>query len=233
MSQWSSFLQSSVGKKFVSGLTGLALLGFVIVHLLGNLSLFVGAEAMNIYAHTLQTLGGGYIVYLAEALLTAVFLLHIVSGLQVYFAKKKARPVTYVVAADAGATSKKTNSSLTMAYTGLLILAFVIFHLYSFKFGPAEAEGYITVHNGVEMRDLYRLVVEKFKNEFYTFGYIVMMALLGWHLRHGIWSAFQSLGLTNQKTLPIFIPVATLLALALAAGFIVMPLYVYFAVVTN
>ena len=174
-------LDSSVAKKLVSGLTGLALVGFVIAHLLGNLSLFVGAEAMNTYAHLLHSAGGGYLVYVFEAILLVFFLGHIVSGIQVWAARNRARPAAmrYAVTGDAGGTSRKSSSSLTMIYTGLLLLAFTVFHLISFKFGPAESEGYIAVHNGIEMRDVYRLVVEKFKNPYYTAGYVVMMALLG------------------------------------------------------
>jgi succinate dehydrogenase / fumarate reductase cytochrome b subunit len=222
-------IASSVAKKFVSGITGLALVGFVIVHLLGNLTLFAGAEAMNTYAHLLHTAGGGMVVYVFEAILLVFFLGHIVSGVQVWLSKRRARPVSmqYKVTGDAGATSRKTNSSLTMVYTGFLILAFTIFHLISFKFGPAEPQGYIAVHNGVEMRDIYRLVVEKFKNEYYTVGYVVMMGLLGWHLRHGIWSSFQSLGLSSAKAQPIVSVLAWLLAIALAVGFIFLPIYVY------
>lgn len=231
----SGLIRSSVGKKLMSGLTGLALVGFVVVHLLGNLSLFVGPEAMNTYAHALQNAGGGYLVYVAEAILSLVFLVHIVSGIQVALAKSSARPAAnrYMVTGNAGATSRKSSSSTTMIYTGILLLAFVIFHLVSFKFGPNESDGYIAVHDGVEMRDVYRLVVERFKNGLYTFGYVTMMALLGWHLRHGIWSAFQSLGINNRKLLPLTTALGGLLALALAIGFIVLPLYVYWFAVAG
>jgi succinate dehydrogenase / fumarate reductase cytochrome b subunit len=225
----SGLIGSSVGKKLMSGLTGLALVGFVVVHLLGNLTLFIGAEAMNTYSYTLQNAAGGYLVYVAEAILSLVFLVHIVSGIQVALSKSRARPAgsRYTITANAGATSRKSSSSTTMIYTGVLLLAFVIFHLISFKFGPSESDGYIAVYDGVEMRDMYRLVVERFKNPLYTFGYVTMMALLGWHLRHGIWSAFQSLGLNNRKLLPLTTALGGVLAVALAVGFIVLPLYVY------
>lgn len=222
-------LGSSVIKKMLSGLTGLALTGFVIAHLLGNLTIFAGAEALNTYAHLLHSAGGGVLIYVFEAILLVFFLGHVVSGVQVWASRRRARPpeMRYVVSGDAGFSSRKSTSSMTMIYTGLLILAFIIFHLISFKFGPAEPEGYIAVHNGVEMRDVYRLVVEKFKNPYYTAGYVFMMALLGWHLRHGIWSAFQSLGLQHPKLMPYITAAGTVLAAALALGFIVLPIYVY------
>jgi succinate dehydrogenase / fumarate reductase cytochrome b subunit len=196
---------------------------------LGNLTIFAGAEALNTYAYMLHSAGGGYVIYVFEAILAVFFLGHIVSGVQVWLAKKRARPATmrYQVVSDAGATSRKTSSSLSMIYTGFLLLAFTVFHLISFKFGPAQPEGYIAVYNGTEMRDVYRLVVEKFKNPYYTAGYVIMMALLGWHLRHGVWSAFQSLGLQNPKFMPAVNAAGVALAFALAVGFIVLPIYVY------
>lgn len=229
MSPFSRILNTSVGKKLVSGLTGLALVGFVIVHLLGNLAIFAGPEALNIYSHTLQSMGGGSLVIAAEVVLLAFFLFHIVTGVQVALTRRAARPVAYAKTGNAGHTSKKTSSSTTMIYTGIVLLAFTVFHLISLKFGPAESEGYVTVHNGVEMRDMYRLVVERFQNIFYVLGYVVVMSLLGWHLRHGVWSAFQSLGLTNRKILPIAYTLGGLLALALALGFIVLPIYIFVA----
>lgn len=229
MNSPAGLLQSSVGKKILSGLTGLALLGFVIVHLIGNLAIFAGPEALNVYAHTLHSIGGGVVVYVAEALLASVFLIHIVSGIQVALSRSRARPASnrYAVSANAGASSRKTSASVSMIYTGILLLVFTIFHLISFKFGPSQTEGYVIVHNGVEMRDLYRLVVEKFQSGIYTGAYVVIMALLGWHLRHGIWSSFQSLGLMNPKFMPVISAAGALLAAALAAGFIILPLYVF------
>ncbi len=233
MSGLSQVLNSSVGKKIISGLTGLGLVGFIIIHLAGNLAIFAGAEALNTYSHTLNSLGGGGFVYAAEAILVVVFLFHIVSGLQVARSRQTARPIAYQKSANAGHTSKKSSSSVSMIYTGLVLLVFTVFHLYSIKFGPSSAEGYVTVHNGTEMRDLYRLVVERFQNLFYVVGYVLVMALLGWHLRHGIWSALQSLGLTNKKILPVAYTLGGVLGLALAAGFLVMPIYIYIALEPN
>lgn len=224
-----SFIQSSVGKKVISGLTGLALVGFIVVHLLGNLAIFVGPEALNVYSHTLMSLGGGKLVIIAEVILTVIFLFHIVTGIQVSLAKKAARPVAYAKTGHAGHTSRKTSSSLTMIYTGIILLIFTVFHIWSIKLGPAEAAGYVVNYNGVEMRDLYRLVVERFQNGFYVVGYMIVMALLGWHLRHGVWSSFQSLGLTSPRFLPVLYGVGGLIGLALGAGFFIMPAYIYFA----
>lgn len=219
---------SSIGKKIVSALTGLALVFYVIIHLIGNLSLLRGDPApFNKYAHFLESLSWFLIV--VELGLLAVFLFHIVMGVMVWIDKKRARPRGYIKTEDAGSPSKKTWSSKNMIITGLVLFVFTIIHVKDFKYGPGVKEGYVTVINGTAMRDLYSLVVHSFQNIYYVIGYTIAMILLGFHLRHGFWSGFQSLGVQHPRLVPLIYGVGIFLAIVLAAGFLFIPIYLYFA----
>jgi succinate dehydrogenase / fumarate reductase cytochrome b subunit len=219
---------SSIGMKIVSALTGLALVFYVIIHLIGNLSLLRGDPApFNKYAHFLESLSWFLIV--VELGLLAVFLFHIVMGVMVWIDKKRARPRGYIKTEDAGSPSKKTWSSKNMIITGLVLFVFTIIHVKDFKYGPGVDEGYVTVINGTAMRDLYSLVVHSFQNIYYVIGYTIAMILLGFHLRHGFWSGFQSLGVQHPRLVPLIYGVGIFLAIVLAAGFLFIPIYLYFA----
>ena len=221
MSSRHSFFSSTVGSKILIGLTGLLLFGFLISHLAGNLSLLAGPNAFNNYAYKLESLGP--LLYLAEAALVAIFLLHIVKTLGMYRRNSAARPAGYQEKKWAGHTSRKSWSSTTMALTGLFILVFVVIHVRTFKFGT----WYVDPATG--HRDLYRLVAEIYANPLYTGFYVVAMGLIGLHLNHGISSAAQSLGLSNQRIGRNLVLGGRVLAVLIAAGFAILPLYMYFA----
>jgi len=228
MKQIWSMVWSSVGKKVIDALTGLALVAFVIIHLIGNLSLLRGDPGpFNHYAHFWESLG--FLLYVVEIGLVIVFLVHTVMGVAVWLDKRKARPEKYKLSADAGSPSKKTWSSRNMIISGLVLFVFTIVHLVNFKYGPGLSENYIYLTDGQPIRDLYRLVVESFKSEIYVIGYTVAMVLLGLHLRHGFWSAFQSLGVQHPRLVPLIYAAGILIAIVLAAGFILLPVYIYFA----
>lgn len=222
--------RSSVVKKLVSGATGLALIVFIIGHLSGNLLLLVGAEAFNGYAHFLHTFLHGAFVYVVEAGLLLVFLLHIVSGVRVWLDKRRARPDSYRVVADAGGPSQKTLSSRTMIVTGLVLMVFVVIHVGMFRVYPIEQAGYVTTIAGDEARDLYRWVVEWFQDPWVVAGYVGVMLFLGFHLRHGFWSAFQSVGANNPRWMPVLTTMGVLFAVVMAMGFLILPLYLFFFV---
>jgi len=219
--------RSSIGKKLISGLTGLLLSGFIVGHLIGNLLLLVGPEAFNAYAHFLETFGHGFAVYVAEAGLILVFLFHIVTGLTVAWDRLRARPARYVKMANAGGASHKTIASRSMIVTGLIILVFLVLHIWMFKFGPGVDAGYTTSVDGETSRDLYRLVVEWFQIGPVTAAYVLVMLLLGTHLRHGFWSAFQSLGANNPKYMPFIYGFGSVFAVVMAIGFLVIPVIIY------
>lgn len=217
---------SSVTKKIINGLTGLGLVVFVIVHLGGNLTLFSSnPDVFNNYAKKLHDLG--LFLYIAEIGLLAVFIFHIVSAISVYMSKRKARESRYHKTANAGGMSKKSLSSVSMIYTGLILLAFVVWHVASLKFGPGIEQGYITELKGETARDLHRLVYEYFANPINVSLYVLVMILLGFHLRHGFWSAFQSLGASHPKYTPFINTAGYILAVVLALGFLFIPVWIF------
>lgn len=219
-------LLSTIGKKVLVGLTGLALVGFVIAHLLGNLTLLAPTpDLFNLYAHKLESLGP--FLYAAEALLGFAFLVHIVLAVVTTKQNKQARAARYQVVAPAGGPSKKTVSSTTMIFSGLILLVFTILHVRTFKFGPGMAQGYVATIHGDGMRDLHRLVVEIFQQEIYVAGYVLAMLFLGFHLRHGFWSAFQSLGVNHPRFSNVIYTIGAGLAILLTVGFVLLPIWIY------
>jgi len=224
MASFGSALWSSVGKKVITGLTGFALIGFVLVHLIGNLTLFVGPHAFNGYAHFLETVAHGWLIYAFEIFILVVFVFHMVSAITVaWIDKRKGRDTGYKYGKNAGGKSRKSFSSVTMIYTGAIIILFIIAHIYLFKFNggnPHEetAEG---------VKNLYKVVVTVFKGPGFAIFTVLAMTLLGFHLRHGFWSAFQSLGWANDHYLPLLENIARVFAVVLAFGFIIIPIYLY------
>ena len=223
-----SVFWSTVGKKLVIAVSGLGIFLFVIIHLLGNLTLLTGnPDTFNAYSHKLTSLGP--ILYFLEFLLAAAFLFHMTLAVWTTLKNWGTRSNNYVVLKRAGKESKKTLSSTTMIYTGTVIIIFTVLHLITFKYGPGIAQGYFTYINGEKMRDLYRLVLEVFHKQWYVIWYVSAMVFLGFHLRHAFWSGLQSLGANNQKLSPYLYGAGLVFALILAFGFIFIPLWVYFA----
>lgn len=222
MTSFTKLAWSTIGKKILMALTGLALCGFLIVHLAGNMALLMGKqEFFNLYAHKLAELG--VMLYLAEIGLVALFLLHAISGLSVTLEHWRARPVKYVMTGNAGGNSQKTISSQTMIYTGGLILLFLILHVTQFKYGPAKMVP-VPGGDGNQMKDLFTLVVDTFQSPIFLIAYVAIMALLGFHLRHGCWSAFQSLGANHPRYMPLIQVVGVLFAIVMAVGFLIIPI---------
>ncbi len=218
---------TSVGKKILSGVTGLALCGFITTHLIGNLLLLVGPEPFNEYTHFLGSFAHGLFLPVAETGLVVLFLVHAFAGIRVHVDKRRARPQKNARVGSAGGPSQKTLASRTMLVTGIVLLVFLIGHVYAFRLGPAEADGYVTMLDGHEARDLYRLVVETFNDPAPVVGYTVIMLLLGLHLRHGFWSAFQSLGANNPKYMPLITSAGVIFAIVMALGFLLIPICIY------
>jgi succinate dehydrogenase / fumarate reductase cytochrome b subunit len=205
-------------------LTGLMWSGFVLMHMLGNLLLFVGADAYNAYSHALVS---NPLIFGAEALLVLTLLVHVFDGVTLTVQNRKARPVKYEQSAN-GSKSPRFQSKW-MIFHGTLLLAFIILHLAHFKFGPGLADGYVATVNGSSSRDIYRLVVETFKAPGYLAWYCVAMVFVGLHLSHGFYSAFCSLGIFNAEFAPILNRIGYVYAAIVALGFIAPPVYVFFA----
>jgi len=213
-------VQSPIGKKILTGITGLGLVLFVAIHLLGNLTLFFSTSAYNQIAHVIERLGP--LTYLAEGLLVAIALLHIYIGISIHIGKRKARPVSYADYESAGDPSRQSLSSRSMIVSGLVIGAFLVVHLSTFKFGT-----YYTLPGSSE-RDLSRLVFETFRKPAYAFGYVAVLSLLGLHLRHGIWSALHSVGVATKKGV---YEMSAVLGALISVGFIGLPLAIYFGLI--
>src|SRR5262245_20585023 len=196
--------------------TGLLLIGFLVVHLAGNLLLFVGPAAFNDYSHNVVS---NPLVYVAEAGLLVLFVGHLVNGVLVTVRNRAARPLGYQVRARARHTSHKSVASSTMIASGVVVLAFVPLHLYTFKFGPHYASA---TEPGV--RDLYRLVLEVFRDPLHVAWYVAAMVVIGFHLWHGFGSGFESLGMAYRQPLRRF---GRLLAVVLAGGFLLIPVAVF------
>ena len=211
---------SSVGTKILIALTGLGLAVFLITHLAGNLLFLFGPETFNNYSHSLLS---NPLIYVAEAGLVAIFLLHAFKSIAMFLGAQQARTQKYQARKWARAKSGRSRKSLassTMIVTGLITLLFLVTHLGTFKFGT-----YYESSSGV--RDLYRLQLEIFSNPAYVAFYMVCMAVIFFHLWHGLTSAAQSLGVDHPRWTPVILVTGRALAVVLAGGFFVLPLYTY------
>jgi succinate dehydrogenase / fumarate reductase cytochrome b subunit len=219
MSSRRSFLSSTVGSKLLVAVTGLSLVGFLVLHLIGNLLVFLGPETFNHYSHKLIS---NPLVIPAEIGLVVLFLLHAWKTIQLTLVSARARPTSYEVKKRAGHTSRKSLASSTMIVSGLFLLLFVPIHVKTFKYGA----WYDTAEPGV--RDLYRLVMEIFRSPGYVAFYVVGMIVVGFHLWHGAASSVQTLGADTPRVTPRVRQIGIALALVIAVGFISIPLWVFF-----
>jgi succinate dehydrogenase / fumarate reductase cytochrome b subunit len=211
---------SSVGTKILIGATGLGLLIYLLIHIGGNLIVFLGPAAFNKYAYTLE---GNPLLPLIELALLAVFIIHIYKTIRMFLGNQQARPVGYVQKKRAGRPSRKTFASSTMIISGLWLLAFLIIHVRAFHDGWGTE--YEWPAGG---RDLYRQEMEAFANPLMVGFYILSMLVVGSHLWHGISSGFQSLGLDKRWWTRFIIPAGKVLAVLIAGGFIVIALWAHF-----
>ncbi|MBI1859325.1 MAG: succinate dehydrogenase cytochrome b subunit [Deltaproteobacteria bacterium] len=190
ISRCRQFCRSTVGSKFIVGITGVLLSGFVLLHLLENTLILVGAETYNKYTHMLgQNL---LVLYTLETILASIFLVHITTAVKLYFDGRKARPVA---PRPASGEKAATFAARSMILTGLLVLVFLVWHLKSFRFGPH----YDATYDGVVMRDLHKLVLEELSEGEELAIYLVAFAVLWAHLSHGVSAVFQSLGLMSSR----------------------------------
>lgn len=211
--------QSSLGKKYVMAVTGLGLYLFVIIHMLGNLQIFAGAEQLNGYAAALKS--NPAILWGARAGLLSIVALHIVSALQLARINRRARPVGYV----AGKPVASTFAQRTILISGLVILAFIIFHLSHYTLGVVDPT-WLGYRDSAGRHDVYRMVIAGFSQPLVSIFYIISMGLLLMHLSHGVSSLFQSLGWRSHKTFGLFDKLAKGSALVLFIGNSLIPLAV-------
>jgi succinate dehydrogenase / fumarate reductase cytochrome b subunit len=220
----SKFLAASIGRKFVMSISGLFLVAFIAVHLTLNLLLIFddSGELFNLGANFMST---NPAVKIMEPLLGLGFLVHILWSFYLEYQNWKARPVKYNKKNMSGAS---TWASRNMLILGSLVLVFLIIHIINFfwviKFEPHTMN--TVVIGGEEMEDTYTLVSDLFKGSVaYCFFYVLAGILLGLHLSHGFWSAFQTLGLNNKYWMKRWQVIGYAYAIIVAVGFSAIPLY--------
>jgi succinate dehydrogenase / fumarate reductase cytochrome b subunit len=218
-SRFRRLFSSSVGTKLLMGLTGVALFAYMVLHLAGNALIFAGQDVFNEYSHALIS---NPLIVPIEIGLLLIFLLHIYKAVTNYLANQAARPAGYAKKELAGHTSRKSLASSTMLWSGLFIMVFVVIHVKQFKFGSWYQVTDSTV------RDLYRTEIEVFQNPLWVAVYVIATLLVGLHLRHGIASGFQSLGLDHPVYTRRLTAVGIVFALLIGVGLAIIPIWVYF-----
>lgn len=188
-----TFIQSSIGKKFLMAITGLLLVGFVLGHMAGNLLIFLGQDALNAYALKLHKLGG--LLWVARGVLLLSVAIHIVTAILLTKENRRAKGQGYA----AKNTKQTTLAGRTMVLSGLVVLAYIIFHLMHFTWRVTHPE-YANLVDAHGHMDVYTMVVMGFQDVAISVVYLVSLFLLMLHLNHGIGSVVQTLGLNNRKT---------------------------------
>jgi succinate dehydrogenase / fumarate reductase cytochrome b subunit len=217
---------SSIGKKYLMALSGLVLIGFVFVHMAGNLQILMGQEKINAYAHALQSLPLP-ILWGSRLFLLAAVLIHAVTAYQLVKENRRARPNQNYIE-----TTKRAGlASLKMGLTGSILLAFIIFHLLHFTIRtiyPEYSEMMTVVGSpdSNEIHDVYSMVLAGFQHTWISVFYVVAMFLLCGHLAHGVSSAFQSLGIRSESWRVKLELAAKAYAWLIFVGFSIVPLLV-------
>lgn len=213
------FFKSTVGRKYLMGITGLVWMGFIFGHMAGNMLIFAGADAFNAYGHAIVT--NKLLLYGTEVVLVIALIVHVACAVSLTIQNRASRNSRYAMTPNAEKGSSW--ASRTMAVQGSAILAFIILHLITFKYGKI----YETTVDGVPMRDLHRLVLETFAQPGYVAWYVVCLILLLFHLSHGAHSIFQSFGALERKMQADLKKGAWVYALVVAGGFLSQPIYVF------
>lgn len=204
------FYRSTIGKKVIMAVTGLLLVGFVIGHMLGHLQVFQSAEKFNNYAHFLQSLGG--LLWLARIGLLVAAVLHIVCAVQLTRRKQAARKVAY----QKWEPQVSTFASRTIRWGGLLLAAFIVFHILHFTT--------LSIFPEYERMTVYNRVIAAFRKPAVLVFYTLSMLALGLHLYHGAWSSMRTLGLTRATANPLQRKIPAAIAAIVTLGFLSVPL---------
>jgi succinate dehydrogenase / fumarate reductase cytochrome b subunit len=211
------FLSSSVGRKIMMAITGFILLGFLVIHLCGNSLIYIGW--INAYGERLHSMPP--LVWSFRLFMLGVVIVHIFFGIQLTLENNAARPQAYAIKRNLRASF----SGRTMIWTGLLILAFLIYHLLHFTVRLTNPE----ISSGIDPMgrlDVFKMVVLSFHNPAISGAYIAAMIVLGLHLTHGIQSFVQTFGLNNDKTIPVAERVGTGAAFILFLGYAAIPIII-------
>jgi succinate dehydrogenase / fumarate reductase cytochrome b subunit len=214
---------TSVFKKAVMAISGIILVLYLIAHMIGNLKAFAGAEDFNHYSHWLRTIGnpalpGATALWLIRIILLVAVLAHIWAAVSLWRQAKRARPEGYVTKKAVA----QSYASRTMRWGGVIIAAFVIWHLLDLTFGTVNSKG---------DAEPYDRLLASFSNPVSTIFYAIALILVGMHLRHGIWSATQTLGQSNRRREVTVNYAATAIATVITVGFLLTPFAVLFGLI--
>ncbi|MFO7766771.1 MAG: succinate dehydrogenase cytochrome b subunit [Pelovirga sp.] len=213
---------NTVGRKILMAVTGLLLIAFITVHLIGNLTVFAGPDSLNAYAKALHDLGP--LVWLFRLGMLVLFAVHITFGIQLYLENKAATPDPYAIEK----TLATTFSAKTMLYTGLIILAFLLYHLLHFTIqvtNPSISAVNLPL-DAASRLDVYSMVVMSFQKVFISLIYIVAMVALLLHLSHAISSWVQTLGWSTGPSQDKVISIGKILAIVYGLAYIAIPLFI-------
>lgn len=225
VSMLKNYIASSIGKKQLIAISGLAMVLFLIAHMAGNFLIFVGAEAYNAYAQALKDLGA--LLWVARIGLLTAFLVHFPLTIMLVRQNRKARAMNYSQPLH---KDTRALSTRLMPFSGIILLVYVVTHLLDFTFTSAtEANAMV---NG-EFLGLYGLVINEFSNPVEVIWYIIAMAAVGFHLIHAIQSVFQTFGFHHKVYTPVIKKVSLVLGIGIAVGFASIPVYVIMGCATG
>ncbi len=218
--------RTSIGKKTVMAVTGIIMYLFMILHIYGNLKVVEGHDKFNAYSDYIRTVGNPIffrteLLWLIRIVLLASVILHVVAAVQLTQQSVASRPVRYVNKKETDATI----ASRTMRWGGLVIFFFIIYHILDLTLGTAHSGAY-------QAGDVYGNVVSGFSHWYVTVFYVLAMIALGFHLYHGVWSMFQTLGINRRKYNRFFRGLALISAVLIAGGGIVVPVAVLAGIVS-
>ena len=213
------FWESSVGRKVLISVTGLMMVLFVVLHMLGNSTIYFNwLNAYSEHLHALPALIWAYRVFML-----AVLSVHVFFGLQLALENNEAKPLAYVCKRNLQATFASKN----MIWTGTIIAIYLVYHLLHFTVQVINPEFSASQNaDALGRSDVYKMVVLNFQNLFISLSYIFAMTALALHLTHGLQSLFQTLGLNNEKTMPLIIKAGAITAIILSLGYISIPVFV-------
>lgn len=216
-----AFLQSMVGRKIVMAVSGAMMVLFVAAHLLGNTSILAGPGGINAYAMKLHELFP--VIWTYRLIMIILLSLHVYYGIQLTLENNKAKPVGYAV----GENRRATFAGRNMIWTGSIVGLFLFYHLLQFTFQVFDS-GISASRNldALGRPDVFRMVVLSFRKSLVAAVYICGVIALGLHLIHGIQGLFQTLGLNNEKTMPVIEKSGMLAAVVLLLGYVAIPLVI-------
>ena len=213
-----TLINNMVGRKIIMSITGLAMSFYVVMHLLGNMSFFSGPDGINAYAKMLHSLGP--FLWIVRLIMAAALGLHMVFGIQLTLENRTSGSKKYAVSNHLSATVAGKN----MIWTGLFIALYLGYHLLHFTVQVIMPEFSASRNlDALGRPDVFSMVVQSFRNIVVSIMYVVAMSAVGLHLSHGLQSMVQTLGLNNEKTLPVMVKLGAAAAIALFLGYVTIP----------